>query len=150
MAVIQQAPHEDLPPPVTQTGIVGWLRQNLFSNWLNSLLTLLAIFILWKTVVPLVEWAFIKADWIGDSRDDCDSGGACWVFVSVRFKQFMYGLYPEAEQWRINLLAILFVLLMIPMFIKSFPWKKWLGMFILFGFPIVGFYLLQVVPSSLK
>ena len=42
MAVIQHTPHEDLPPPVSQTGIIGWFRQNLFSNWLNALLTLLA------------------------------------------------------------------------------------------------------------
>ena len=143
MAVIQHSPHEDLPPPVSQTGIIGWLRQNLFSSWLNSLLTLLAAYILWKTLMPLIDWAFIKADWIGTSREDCDSGGACWVFVSVRFKQFMYGLYPEAEQWRINLMAILFVLLMIPMFIQRFPCKKRFGLFILFGFPIVGYYLLS-------
>ena len=28
-------------PPVATTGILGWLRMNLFSNWINSLISLL-------------------------------------------------------------------------------------------------------------
>ena len=28
-------------PPVATTGIIGWLRINLFFNWTNSLITLL-------------------------------------------------------------------------------------------------------------
>ena len=27
-------------PPVATTGILGWLRINLFSNWVNSLISL--------------------------------------------------------------------------------------------------------------
>jgi general L-amino acid transport system permease protein len=134
-------PHPDLPPPGTSVGVVGWLRANLFSSWLNSLMTIAAAYVLVVTVPPLVDWAFLKADWIGDSREACDSGGACWVFVNVRFNQFMYGLYPPEEYWRINVAAVLIVLLMIPMFIERFRWKQWLGLFILVGYPVIAFYL---------
>lgn len=48
----------------------------------------------------VADWAFISADWIGTTRDACTSEGACWVFISVRWDQFMYGFYPEAELWR--------------------------------------------------
>jgi general L-amino acid transport system permease protein len=136
-------PHPDLPPPITSVGVIGWLRTNLFSSWGNTVLTLFAAYILYLTVPPIIEWALIKAHWLGDSREPCDleKGGACWVFVSVRLNQFMYGLYPEAEYWRINLAAILLVVLMIPLFIKQFPWKLWLGVFVLFGYPVIAFYL---------
>ena len=38
-------PHRDLPPPITNVGVIGWLRTNLFSSWLNGLLTLVAAFV---------------------------------------------------------------------------------------------------------
>ncbi len=81
----------DLPPPAMSVGVLGWLRSNLFSNWFNSLLTLLAIYLVWLIIPPLLQWAFIEADWTGTSRTDCTSEGACWVFIKERFSQFMYG-----------------------------------------------------------
>jgi general L-amino acid transport system permease protein len=137
----EHTPHPDLPPPVTSVGLVGWLRANLFSSWSNSLVTLIAIYLLWTLLPPLLDWVIFSADWVGDSREDCDSGGACWVFVGVRFNQFMYGLYPESEYWRINLAAILIVLLVIPLFIERFRRKLWLGLFILVGYPVIAFFL---------
>lgn len=136
-------PHPDLSPPSTAVGIIGWLRSNLFSSWPNALLTLAALYVLYLTVPPLVQWAIIDASWVGNSRAACEdgAGGACWVFVSVRFDQFMYGLYPESEYWRINLAGVLLVLLMVPLFIKQFQWKLQLGLFILVGYPIIAFYL---------
>ncbi|MGB5639523.1 MAG: amino acid ABC transporter permease [Sedimenticolaceae bacterium] len=134
-------PHPDLSPPITNVGVIGWLRTNLFSSWPNAILTVAAAFVIFATLPPLIEWAFIKADWVGDSRDACTSGGACWVFVGVRFNQFMYGLYPEAEYWRINLAAVLIVVLMVPLFIGRFRWKLQLGLFNLVGYPIIVFFL---------
>ena len=37
---------ESRKPPVATTGILGWLRMNLFSNWVNSLITLFVLYIL--------------------------------------------------------------------------------------------------------
>ena len=55
----------------------------------------------------------------------------------------MYGFYPKELHWRPNLSAILFFVLLIPFFIKSFKYKTpWL-FFFLFGYPIiVGFIIL--------
>jgi general L-amino acid transport system permease protein len=137
----KHTPHPDLLPPSTSVGVIGWMRSNLFSSWLNAILTVFAALVIFATIPPLIEWAFIKADWVGDSRDACTSGGACWVFVGVRFNQFMYGLYPEAEYWRINLAAVLIIVLMIPLFIGRFRWKLQLGLFNLVGYPIIVFFL---------
>ncbi len=140
--VEQHKPHADLPPPITSVGVVGWLRKNLFSNLHNSALSLLAIFLLYLAIPPLVEWAFVKADWSGESREACTSGGACWVFVNVRFNTFMYGFYPASEQWRVDIVYGTLFLLMIPLFLKAFPWKTWLGGFILFVYPFLAYFML--------
>ena len=42
----------------------------------------------------------------GDSKEACTGGGACWVYIKVWFNRFMYGMYPNAEQWRINVTFI--------------------------------------------
>jgi general L-amino acid transport system permease protein len=133
--------HADLPPPMTSVGVLGWLRQNLFSSPLNAVLTLVAMYLLYITLVPTIEWAFIKADWIGRTRVDCDSGGACWVFVGTRLNQFLYGFYPAAQQWRVNLAIGLLIVLILPLFTRRFPWKGWLGVFILAVYPVIAFYL---------
>ena len=135
-------PHPDLPPPASTVGVVGWLRSNLFSSPLNSVLTLFAIYLIWITVPPIIDWAFIKSVWGGDSREVCDNAeGACWTFVNIRFDQFMYGFYPESEYWRINTAFGLLILLAIPLFIKGFNHKGKLGAFILFGYPVIAFQL---------
>ena len=51
-----------LPPPRLSVGVIGWLRSNLFSNWFNTLLTLLAIYLVWLIVPPLLQWAVFQAD----------------------------------------------------------------------------------------
>ena len=43
-------PMHDLPAPLESVGIIGWLRENLFSSKVNSLLTMAALLFLWKTV----------------------------------------------------------------------------------------------------
>jgi len=134
--------HPDLPPPPSEVGVVGWLRHNLFSSTTNTLLTIFAFYLVYLLVPPVLSWVFFNADWSGDSRDACTSGGACWVFIKVRMGQFMYGFYPAEERWRIDTTFILLVALMIPMFIDSFRHKGWLGAFILFVFPVIGFFLL--------
>ncbi len=90
----------------------GWLavlRQRLFATWLDTVVSLLCLYVVWRVSVPLMQWLLIEANWNGTSRDDCTSSGACWVFIRARFAQFMYGLYPVPERWRVDLLGLLAV-----------------------------------------
>jgi len=41
-------------PPITEVGAVGWLKQNLFSSWLNSILTILSLYF-----IAIMLWDFI-------------------------------------------------------------------------------------------
>jgi general L-amino acid transport system permease protein len=133
--------HPDLSPPASTVGVIGWMRQNLFATPLDIVLTVLAIYLIYLVVPPVIQWAFIDADWVGDTRDACSREGACWVYIRVWFKQLMYGRYPDDELWRINTAYILLVAAAIPLFIPGFRWKQWIGLFLLVGYPIIAFFL---------
>lgn len=133
----------DLPPPALSVGVVGWLRANLFSSWFNTLLTLFAAYLIWLLLPPLIQWAFIDADWTGTTRADCTSGGACWVFVQQRFGQFMYGFYPTELRWRVDLTLWLAIIGAAPLFVPTMPRKAMYGLVFLVVYPVVAFWLLH-------
>lgn len=133
----------DLPPPALSVGVLGWLRSNLFSSWFNTLLTLFAAYLVWLIVPPLIQWAFIDADWTGTTRADCTSGGACWVFVQQRIGQFMYGFYPTELRWRVDLTLWLAVIGAAPLFIPMMQRKALYGFSFLVAYPLVAYWLLN-------
>ncbi len=135
-------PKPDLSPPASTVGVIGWLRKNLFSSPLNSALSLAAAYILYMTLIPAFNWALLSADFIGSSQDDCTSGGACWVFVKFRLNFFIYGFFPEAEYWRID---VIFALLAAQLFWLVFPGtqkKGWVGIFFLTVYPVIVYFLM--------
>jgi general L-amino acid transport system permease protein len=134
-------PAASVAPPSTQVGVLAWLRQNLFSSPFNTVLTLLCLWFLYETVPPLLQWALLDANFAGQTREDCTSGGACWVFVKARFGQFMYGFYPLDQRWRINTAFILLILGLIPLFVPWVRHKMVIAAALLVIFPIVAFYL---------
>jgi general L-amino acid transport system permease protein len=118
-----------------------WTYANLFSSPLNAVLTLVALWILWIAVPPFLDWAVLHADFTGATRTACDSGGACWVFVKEKLPQFLYGLYPVAERWRVDLAFALLVAVAAPLFIPRAPRKLWIGAFVLFVYPLIAYAL---------
>jgi general L-amino acid transport system permease protein len=137
-----------LPPPPATTGLLGFVRQRLFGGPLNTALTLLSLLLVIIVLPPLVRFLIIDAVWSGTSRTDCLTEtlgrpvGACWPFVAAKFRQFMYGFYPEAEQWRVNVTYALGVILLVPLLIPRVPYKT-LNAIAFFGlFPLVAFVLL--------
>lgn len=140
--IINDTQLPDLPPPTSTSGVIGWLRINLFSTPFYSVLTLVIGYLLWTTLIPAFQWVFIDSDWVGDSRDACTSGGACWVFISVRMDQFIYGFYPETEYWRVNILFAMLALQVGALVYEGTPHKGKIAFFSLTAFPIIAFFLL--------
>jgi general L-amino acid transport system permease protein len=137
--------HPDWEAPVSSRSVIYWLRKNLFDGYVNSVFTLLGIYILYLYIPPLINWAFIDAVWTGETRDVCEveGAGACWAFINSRFGQFMYGFYPQELQWRPNLTGLLLIALMIPLFINSFKYKWYLAGFILIIYPFIAYVLIH-------
>ncbi len=119
------------------------INTNFNSSFFNATLSLLVTFALIKFIPPLLNWFIFDADFLGNSKDDCTSGGACWVFVKVWMNRFVYGMYPDAEQWRINsAFFILFAIVGASIFVPQ-KFKKFLIIFLLFIYPIIGFKLIS-------
>ncbi len=138
-----------LPAPVSTTGVIGWMRTNLFSGVFNTILTLIGAWIAYSIFAPLIEFAFLNAVWTGDNREVCiapaDSGvhmGACWAYVEAYFPQFIYGRYPVEERYRVDIVFFLFAASLIPLAIPSVPFKKTNALFLLVVFPIIAYFLL--------
>jgi len=125
IAYVRSEPAEALPPPTSSSGPIGWLRENLFSGIRNTILTLLALYLLWLTIPPMIQFLFIDAVWSGSDRQDCLGAdvGACWAFVEARFPQYIYGRYPIDERWRVDIFFFLLAAGLIPMAIPRVPYK---------------------------
>jgi len=133
----------DLPPPGTRIGLLAWARANLFSSAFSTVLTLLACYLVWLIVPPLLSWAIVDANWVGTTREDCTKDGACWVFIQQRFGQFMYGYYPQALRWRVDLSVWLAVLGAAPLFVSRFRHKAVYGVVFLVVYPLLAYALLH-------
>ncbi len=146
---------ESRKPPLATTGILGWLRMNLFSNWINSLISLFVLYVLIQFIPWILNWTIFAADFkynfngaeITDrtmcSRVlDPENGGACWAIIYVRFYQFMYGFYPRDEVWRVNLSYIMLAVAVVPLLFDKFPFRKHFLKFT-YVFPVIAFFLLN-------
>src|ERR1700693_5828236 len=86
-AFVRRAMAEPLPAPLASAGWIGWVRQRLFSSWLNTVLTLLALYGLWLIIPPLAKFLVLDAVWTGNDREAClpekagHAVGACWPFI---------------------------------------------------------------------
>ena len=146
---------ESRKPPVATTGILGWLRMNLFSNWVNSLISLFVLYILIQFIPWILNWTIFAADFKYNFNGeeiidrtmcsrvlDPENGGACWAIIYVRFYQFMYGFYPRDEVWRVNLSYIMLAVAVVPLLFDKFPFRKHFLKFT-YVFPVIAFFLLN-------
>lgn len=143
-------------PPASTVGIIGWVRTNLFSNWMNSILTIVGIYIAYIVASKFIAFSLIDAVWTGEDGKACrnvssNDGlipdgvhvGACWAYVDAKFSQYMYGFYPEASRWRVNLTYLVGALLIIPMAMPTVPHKKWNAIALFVLFPLLAYVLLS-------
>jgi len=119
------------------------LNKNINSNWFNAILTLLIIFTLIQNIPPLLNWLFFDANFVGETKEECTGSGACWIFIKAWFPRLIYGLYPNAEIWRINLTFILLIASVIILFYSPQKFKKYIIIFLLFIFPFIAINLIS-------
>ena len=112
------------------------VRENLFSSTTNTILTLLACGSPTRCRGGFA-WAFLDATWDGEDGGACsrEGAGACWPFVAAKFGQFMYGRYPDAERWRVNLTYALAMAGLVPLMVPRIPGKLWSALYLIGIFP---------------
>ncbi len=126
------------------------INTNFNSSNLNAILSLIVIFTLIKYIPSLLNWFIFDANFLGNTKEDCTGSGACWVFVKVWFNRFVYGMYPDAEQWRINSAFIMLFALVGASFFVPIKLKKYFLIFLLFVYPIIGLKLISGGEFGLK
>ena len=84
-----------------------WTRSQLFPSAGHSLLTLGVIALLCWCVPAALNWLVFDATFVGEHARDCNPAGACWLPITQRCNLFVYGFYPQAEQWRVTLSFVL-------------------------------------------
>ena len=131
---------EQLKPPITRIGVIGWLRANLFSSVFNSVLTIVTLYFLWKIVPAFVRWAFIDSSWNTTGAACRAAGGACWSIVTKNLRFIIFGFFPYESQWRpLVAMIILFILLLLSSNRRF--WRKSLGYAWLVGLISMGLLL---------
>lgn len=112
--------------PPSPPGAMEWIRKNLFSNWYNSLLTILGATVVYFTLINIITWVFNTADWRP---------------VTVAPLLYLVGQYPREELWRagISLLMVTFLVGM-----SWGVWKRYVRAFAIFMGILLG--ILAVFP----
>lgn len=83
---------QPIEPPAPRYHRLDWARQNLFSTWYNTLLTLLAIGLSYFFLKSTLTWVVYKAH---------------WEVVETNLRLLMVGTYPASQVWRAWLLLYL-------------------------------------------
>jgi len=160
-------------PPISQIGAILWLRTNLFSTWVNGILTFGSLYLLYLIFPPLLDWMFFNASFSFGTvnlfgfdikfseamatNQNCGREGACWPYIYEKLYMYTYGFYPRTETWRPNIVfgltALLFVI--VPL-VKHYKHKNRVTLSLIILYPLVsyilisgGFGLLPVVETHL-
>ena len=104
-----------------KTSAWDWTRRNLFGSIADSILTLVAAFVFVWLVWHALDWAILRADWTGQSKEACTHGGACWAMITARWQQVVAGYYPEAHLWRVALAMVCLVIAVAPIVKRDMP-----------------------------
>jgi len=137
--------------PDGSTGPIKWARENLFSGWINSILTILSILFLWYVLKGILPWIW-NGSWTAGSLKECreiisaaagdhgsSHGAACWAVIRERYLQLIYGFYPAEFYWRPNLAFIFMLVAIAPILFNHLPRKMlWFSAI----YPFLAFWLL--------
>jgi len=146
-------------PPISQIGAVLWLKTNLFSSWINSLLTLASLYLLYIMIPPLLDWMIFNASFSFGTvnlfgfdikfseamatNQNCGREGACWPYIYEKLYMYTYGFYPRTETWRPNIVfgltALLFVI--VPL-VKHYKHKNRVTLSLIILYPLVSYILI--------
>ena len=139
-------------PPLTEKGAIKWLRENLFSGWFNTILTLVGLWAIYSLISASLPW-WLNGVWNASSLGECreivaaaagpDATGACWAMVRERWHQFLFGFYPQDQYWRPILAFVLLFVAIAPVLFQALPRRMmWLSVL----YPAVAFFLLWGGP----
>ncbi len=102
----------DLKPPPLERGPIGWIKDNLFNGLMSSVMTIVIVLFLLKSVPVFINWAVFNAAVFTSGKICHQTDGACWSVVTQNIKFIIFGFFPPELRWRpITSMILLFALL---------------------------------------
>jgi len=144
MAIVNAEKTPARAAPLSETSFLGWMRLNLFNSPLNSILTIVCLYIIYITLSGLWSWGVADAVFVASNRRECFSisiDGACWAGVLAWLDNIFYGRYPREELWRVNLGGIILFVWMAPLWLPRVKAKIFIGVTTTFLYPFLAGYL---------
>jgi general L-amino acid transport system permease protein len=126
-------------PPASEMGALKWLRENLFSNWYNALMTVASLYVIYWVLSHVLGWLLFGI-WDAGSLSECrairderygeGANVACWAVLTDRWDQLLFGFYPSEYYWRPVLALAVFGAAVAPVLFDGLPRKLlWLTPF---------------------
>lgn len=84
------------PPPILAVGPLAWARKNLFSSWLDAIVTVAASGLVIAALVSFLQWAIRQAN---------------WLVINLNLPALMMGRFEPEFEWRIQLLTLVIAFL---------------------------------------
>ena len=110
-----------------------WLRENLFSSWWSTAVTLALGYLIFRWAVGFIDWAAIYAIWSvpADAYGHpdaticrvADPAGACWAVIADEYRFILFGRFPYDQQWRPAVCIGLFIALFVVSGMRRF-WRR--------------------------
>jgi general L-amino acid transport system permease protein len=117
---------------------MSWLRRNLFSSWPSALATLAILWLAWRWLPPVFDWAIGNAIWRApDSRACRAAQGACWAFIGEKHRFILFGTYPFEQHWRPGIATLVLIGLWIFSAFRR-NWHWWLAAVWAGGLTLIG------------
>ncbi|MBA4267662.1 MAG: amino acid ABC transporter permease, partial [Comamonadaceae bacterium] len=117
------------PSPVRTSGLVPWIRTNMFGDWRSTTTSLFLIGLALYILPNLFSWGVWNAVFATDAQacQDVRGTGACWGVVAEKYRVILLGRYPFDEHWRPVVATSLMIAGLIVSCIRVF-WKPWLAL----------------------
>ena len=143
-------------PPMSESGAIKWIRENLFGSIADTVMTLLSLYLLYALLSHVIPWVFFST-WNASSLQECRelAEGGCWAVINERWQQLLYGFYPPypitpdvnsgdstgalPAYFRPNLTFVLLLVALAPVLFQNLPRKM---MWFTGIYPFLAFWLL--------
>jgi general L-amino acid transport system permease protein len=145
-----------LPPLTERSGILRWLRKNLFGSWLDAFLTILGAFIIYWVVKEFLTWVLTVAEWeviaanlrlILIGQYPIEQVGRLWI--ALGFLMFLTG--NSLAIWARRSYFATILLLVSPALLALLPFtdepRKWLVILTISG--VIGWAMGRTRPEAL-
>ncbi len=152
VAFVRETEIPPAPPPGRETGVYKWMRENLFSSIPNSILTIVALALIYSLLSGTLPW-LLNGVWNTSSLQECrevldGQVGACFSVLTERWNQLLYGFKypidpayesPFMQYWRPNLALLLLLIALAPVLFFDLP-RKLLAFTAVY--PFIAFWLI--------